>query len=216
MLKPRLLSLRILLFARSDLFLPFLLSTAAQHKMKRQRIQRAVEGDFDPSSFYTFHNPSSPNNTLSSGINQDSLGAIDMTLYGSLSSENWQIYYQQGRYFIRNYDWGDFQLGLTERARSVPTLMKRSGSLGQQWTLARTDGGWTLANGLLGNGSWLSVVGGNGPAMQPAETGATWEILINESAGAPKGNDLYLDVSDFEVRSPCGKKGRNRVSAHWV
>ncbi|KAF2254671.1 hypothetical protein BU26DRAFT_143311 [Trematosphaeria pertusa] len=172
--------------------------------MGRKRLRRAVEGDFDSESFYTFHNTAMANLSLSSGIYQDTAGAINMTLEGSLSSENWQIYYQQGRYFIRNYDYGDYQLALTESSRSVPKLMKRSGELGHQWTLTRKDGdGWQLSNGLLGNGSLLCLnqaYTGTVPGMQPSEAGANWEILINPSAGSPKGSDLYRDVEGFEVR----------------
>lgn len=125
-----------------------------------------------------------------------------MTEADSLSSSNWQLYYQQGRYFIRNYDYGEDQLGLTESERAVPSLMRRSGALGQQWLLTRSeeDGGWMISNGLLGNGSWLSLTGANTvPAMQASSAGAVWDIQINPSAGSPQGSDLYIDVDDFEV-----------------
>jgi hypothetical protein len=160
--------------------------------------------EFDPRAFYRFANDAYRDNTLSCGIYQDSNGAINMTTFGSLSSENWQIYYQQGRYFIRNYDYGaDWQLGLSGISRSVPRLMRRSGSLGQQWTLTRRDDGtWALSNGLLGNGSWLSLVAGNTvPGMQPSSTGASWDITINPSAQSPRDPDSFVDVNNFEVCS---------------
>lgn len=171
--------------------------------MEIRRVRRKIDGDFDEKVFYRFYNSVRPNTTISAGQNQDSGGAINMTVAETYSSsENWQIYYQQGRYFIRNYDYGDYQLGVTESSRSVPRLLKRSGALGQQWSLMRDDagGGWKMSNGLLGNGTWLSISGINTvPAMQPSGNGAVWDIQTNPSAGSPKGGDLYQDVDNFEV-----------------
>lgn len=127
-----------------------------------------------------------------------------MTALGSLSSENWQLYYQQGRYFIRNYDYkADYQLGFDARSGSVPVMLRTSGDLGQQWTLTRVgDTTFTLTNGLFGNGTLLALVGGNTiPGMQPSSTGSQWDITINVSAGSPKDQDpdMMADVEDFEV-----------------
>ncbi|KAF1958696.1 hypothetical protein CC80DRAFT_524158 [Byssothecium circinans] len=166
--------------------------------------RRQVVGDFDYKQYYVFLNPSQSNKSISSGSFKNTAGAIKMTAFGSLSSENWQLYYQGGRYFIRNYDYdGDMQLGLTVDSRSEPKLMKRSGALGQQWTLAKSlDGkGYTVTNGLLGNGTYLALSGMNlVPAMQPSNAGAVWDIQINLSAGSPRsGSTMLTDVADFEV-----------------
>ena len=91
---------------------------------------------FSPKTFYKFINPNLPNASLSAGIFQDSQGAINLTASGSLSSENWQLFYQAGRYFIRNYDYGaGYQLGLTDSSRSTPKLYPRSGKVEQQWSI---------------------------------------------------------------------------------
>ncbi|PVH98012.1 hypothetical protein DM02DRAFT_683489 [Periconia macrospinosa] len=174
----------------------------------------AIVGDFDPKVFYMFYNAVRPGMALAAGLMQDSGGAINMSTAETnstsaySSSENWQLYYQAGRYFIRNYDYGDFQLGLTESERTVPRLMKRSGALGQQWSLIRVDvsgGGWKLSNGLLGNGSWMGVSGKNAvPAMQPSENGAVWDLQTNPSAGSPAGA-LYQDVDGFEVATTSSR-----------
>lgn len=166
--------------------------------------------DFDPKVFYGFYNAVRPDKALSAGNNKDSGGAIFMakaetnSTFAYSSSENWQIYHQAGRYFIRNYDYEDLHLGLTKNEQTVPRLMNRSGVLGQQWSLIRADGkdaGWKLSNGLLGNGSWLGFNGMNGvPAMQPSDAGAVWDIQSNPSASHPVKAVLYQDVNDFEVR----------------
>jgi hypothetical protein len=50
---------------------------------------------------------------------------------GSYSSENWQLFFQDGVYFIRNYDWGaDWQLGVNSTDRSVPQMLEAAGLLG--------------------------------------------------------------------------------------
>lgn len=164
-------------------------------------IHRRAANDFAPSMYYTFHNAVDPNNTLSSGQNQNTKGGISMTNFGDRSSENWQLYYQQGRYFIRNYDYlGSMQLGLDEGSL-VPKLMKRSGALAQQWTMTRQDDGtFRFTNGMLGNDSALALVKGNTmPAMQPSGQGTAWEILANPSALAPKDPTMLVDVTGFEV-----------------
>ncbi|KAF2476434.1 uncharacterized protein BDR25DRAFT_339442 [Lindgomyces ingoldianus] len=164
---------------------------------------RQTVSDFDPKSYYTFHNDVSPNNTLSSGLQQNTKGAVNMTIQQVFSSsENWQLYLQQGRYFIRNYDYGGgYQLGLEETSPSVPRLLPRSGALGQQWSLTRQDDGtWKFTNGLLGNNSALALSTGNTvPGMQPSEKGTHWSIEINVSAKQPKDPEMYTDVKGFEV-----------------
>ncbi|KAJ4374158.1 hypothetical protein N0V83_002899 [Neocucurbitaria cava] len=115
--------------------------------------------DFDPKTFYRFINTEITNYTASAGIFLDTNGAIGMDKSDAYSSENWQLFPQGGRYFIRNYDYGPgFQLGLTSENRGTPALYPRSGSVAQQWSIMKVDGGWQLANGLLGNGR-MGLVG---------------------------------------------------------
>lgn len=169
---------------------------------------------FDHKAYYRFSNDVYPGNTLSSGHFKDSNGEINMTVEEVFSSsENWQIYYQKGRYFIRNYDYlGDWQLGLDDNARSIPRMMRRSGALGQQWTLTEVDEGkYTLTNGMLGNKSWLALVGSNTvPGMQPSTSGNEWIITINPSAQSPPAGNMMEDVANLEVgyseRVYCGRR----------
>ena len=90
-----------------------------------RRARRAEESLFDPKNFYTFINPTIPDWTLSSGINQRMNGDINMTKCNTYSSENWQLFYQSGRYFIRNYDYAaSWQLGLTKDSKIVPSFTR--------------------------------------------------------------------------------------------
>lgn len=166
----------------------------ADHLLRRQS-----SSPFDPKSYYTIANVAYPELTLSNGIGWST---VNVTKKGSYSSENWQIYYQQGRYFIRNYDsLSKTQYGLGS-SRTTPGLEKASGSFGQQWTLAREDDGWIFTNGLLGNNSFLAVVDGSGiPVMQTTKRAAIWQILINASAGSPKDPAMLADIGSFEVSS---------------
>jgi hypothetical protein len=179
--------------------------------MVRQLIQRDPDIHrrddtpiFDNGNYFTIHSTIDSVNTLSSGQLQNTKGNISMTEDGKRSSENWQLYYQQGRYFIRNYDYlGTWQLGLTEDSKVVPRLLPRDGSLGQQWTLEKQDdGNFRFLNGLLGNDSALGLVTGNTiPAMQVAGKGTAWTILPNLSAQGTGAKDptMLKDNTDFEV-----------------
>lgn len=141
--------------------------------------------DFNPRTFYLLFNPvykdsEGTDYALSAGIFLRPFGAVNITVM-SLSSQNWQLFPQGGRYFIRNYDYGaGYQLGLTKDSGGVPTMLPRSGSLGQQWSIMQKDGGWQLTNGLLGNGSFLAVPADFlGIAMQASSAGTTWNITRN-------------------------------------
>lgn len=135
---------------------------------------------FNPRTFYTFNNTLLASYTLSTGSAKTY--SIQMTSAGSQSSENWQIFPQGGRFFLRNYDYGsDYQLGLSQTDQSVPKLYPRSGSLAQQWSILAVDGGYQLVNGLLGNGTWLELAQKNAvsPSMQTGDSGSTWTIMRN-------------------------------------
>jgi hypothetical protein len=136
---------------------------------------------FDSTSYYTLNNLNLPSYTLSAGVFLDTNGATNITAYGTVSSENWQFFYQSGRYFIRNYDYGSkWQLGLTEDSRSTPKLYPRSGSLGQQWTLNKVNGGWEMTNGLWGEGTMYALPKNWPlPAMRSEADGTVWNITSN-------------------------------------
>lgn len=136
---------------------------------------------FSAFTWYNFNSTNLFNYTISAGLGKNSNGATNMTPMRTYSSsENWQLFPQKGVYFIRNWDYGsEFQLGLSFADQSAPKLYARSGALGQQWTLKQVDGGWTLVNGLLGNGSSLVLdVGATAPVMKSGTAGV-WGIYRN-------------------------------------
>jgi hypothetical protein len=158
---------------------------------------------FDPKSYFRFSNDVFPNNTMSTGQQYTVETPVNATTLGSTSSENWQLYRQAGLYFIRNYNGGsNLQLGLTKESRIVPEMLPRSGDLGQQWLISRReDGSWRIANGLVGNGSVLSLsVGNTVPGMDTSEVSGHWQISINLSAGEVTDPQMLTDVDNVEVR----------------
>lgn len=139
-------------------------------------LARDVLPDFDAGLFYNLQSLPSSNLSLSAGY-QWTNGSVSMAGYGSLSSKNWQLYYEVGRYFIRNYDFPTLQLGLN---KSLPVLRERSGSFGQQWNITKDGTGWLITNGLLGDGMFLALTANdNTPAMLSSKEGATWVISSN-------------------------------------
>ncbi|OAL47415.1 hypothetical protein IQ07DRAFT_646365 [Pyrenochaeta sp. DS3sAY3a] len=160
---------------------------------------------FDPTVYYRFANVKYTTVTLSTGF-KDSSPNLTFTPAGSRSSENWQLYFQAGRYLIRNYDYGaSAQLGLSDSARSVPALLAPpSGALGQQWLLDQyEDGSWRVSNGLVGNASVLGVSDALvtteiWPAMMPSPDGSDrWIVTVNLSAGKV-GKGMLSDVEGLE------------------
>jgi hypothetical protein len=107
--------------------------------------------------------------------------AISITEMGR-SAENWQLFPQGGRYFIRNWEWGsNFQLGLTrDENRSVPAMFPRSGSVSQQWTVRGVNGGYEFTNGLLGNGTKLTLEETEGQPVMRKQGNGVWNITRNE------------------------------------
>ena len=107
----------------------------------------------------------------------------------SNSAENWQIFYQEPIYLIRNYNYGArYQLGITEESQVQPALLPTSGNLTQQWNITQWgDGGETyrLTNMWLGSEQILSVVDGHDgtpiPVMTTAQSGSHWTFVPNRS-----------------------------------
>ncbi|KAH8698103.1 hypothetical protein GQ44DRAFT_694239 [Phaeosphaeriaceae sp. PMI808] len=167
--------------------------------------RRDDKSDFDPKRFYRFGNSILANNTLSAGAFADSKGVVSMAQTGSFSSENWQIFSQSGRYFIRNYDFGaKMQLGMSEDNINVKMYL-RNGSLQQQWLINKVDGGWELVNGLLGPGTTLILPSGwKAPVMRSDNQGGVWNITENASAAEskPLTGDWANPAENFQVPTP--------------
>lgn len=136
---------------------------------------------FNSREFYLLQNYNMPGYGLGAGVYTNSNGEVKFGEAMSLSSENWQLFFQSGRYFIRNWDYGaNWQLGLTEDSRSIPRLYPRSGSVGQQWTLNKVNGGYEMINGLWGPGTTFALPQGwPMAAMRSEADGAVWNITNN-------------------------------------
>jgi hypothetical protein len=169
-----------------------------------REVRRQDASSFDPKMFYTLNNLVLPGYTLNAGWTGGNPQAlINVTKYRDYSSENWQLFYQSGRYFIRNYDYGaGWQLGLTDGDKNAPKMYARSGSVAQQWTLKQVDGGWEMGNELLGSDSVLGMPRGwSLPAMRTIEKdGAVWNITSNPSAAElkPPTGLMIQNVDNFE------------------
>jgi hypothetical protein len=105
----------------------------------------------------------------------------------SYSSENWQLFYNDGIYFIRNYDYSAaYQLGVEPRSSTTRMLLRGPGPE-MQWNITRSGDGWLLKNMLLGDNYMLGVDGGGTtpiiPVMSTEKTRAVWTITVNLSAG---------------------------------
>jgi hypothetical protein len=112
----------------------------------------------------------------------ETIHTVAMTPAGQHGSENWQLFLQSGRYFIRNHDYGaQLQLGLAEDNLSTLMLYPRSGSVSQQWVIDPVPGGWRLSNGIYGTATVLSLPSGGStvPGMQREGAGETWNIISN-------------------------------------
>ena len=122
---------------------------------------------------------------LGDGINPNAPGTLFLS-QTSFSSNNWQIFYQDPIYLIRNYDYGArYQLGIAEESPSLPALLPVSGDLTQQWNLMLWDDGtFRIVNMWLGNTLLLGIGGKNNipiPMMTAAQNGTHWSFSIDLS-----------------------------------
>ena len=82
-----------------------------------------------------------PSYYLNDGSNLNAPGTLSLS-QTSLSSDNWEIFYQDPIYLIRNYDYGArYQLGIEETSPTLPALLLASGDLTQQWNSTLWDDG---------------------------------------------------------------------------
>jgi hypothetical protein len=162
-----------------------------------------MSSPFNSKNYYRFFNSVYPNHTISEGLIYSVNGSVNMTISETFSStENWQLFYQSGLYFIRNYQSGSaLQLGLTADDLSVPRLLNSSGDLGQQWKLNQfSDGTYRITNGLLSNSSSLGIGPGDTvPAMDTSDGDGHWDISINISAGTISDAAMLASVSNVQV-----------------
>ena len=124
----------------------------------------------------------------------------------SISSNNWQIFYQNPIYLIRNLDLGaKYQLGIAEDSPTQPELLLASGDLTQQWNMTLWDDGtFRLANMWLGSAQILGISSRDNvpvPAMTAAQNGSHWSFSVNLSIPTSNlTNDMLQPVSLQAVR----------------
>ncbi|KAL6249145.1 hypothetical protein RBB50_004208 [Rhinocladiella similis] len=144
---------------------------------------------FDSNSYYRLSSDRYPNGVhLSDGYNPDIPASLYLGTTG-YSSENWQIFFQEGIYFLRNYDYGaQYQLAIKTVTDSKPQLLPTSGDLTQQWNITVwPDGTRRLVNMAVGDFQYLGVSNNSAgviiPVINTAEDGSHWTFDINSSAG---------------------------------
>ena len=146
-----------------------------------------------------------PSFTLGDGTNPNAPNTLSLT-ESNVSSNNWQIFYQDPVYLIRNYDYGaKYQLGIAEDSPSSPALLLASGDLTQQWNMTLWDDGtFRLANMWLGNAQILGIGGQDNipvPVMTAAQNGSHWSFSINLS-------NLTSNLPDDMLQSVSLQVGR--------
>ncbi len=141
-----------------------------------------------------------PSFVLSDGLNPDAPGTLCLT-QSSFSSNNWQIFYQDPIYLIRNFEYGaKYQLGIAEDSPTQPALLLASGDWTQQWNMTLWDDGtFRLANVWLGSAQVLGISSKDNipvPAMTAAQNGSHWSFSINLSNSTSNmADDMLQSVS---------------------
>ena len=142
---------------------------------------------------------------LNDGFESDAPGPLSLsqTIY---TTSNWQFFYQDPIYLIRNYAYGaTYQLGIAEGSPTLPALLPATGDLTQQWNMTLWDDGtFRLANMWLGNAQILGIGGqDNIPVlvMTAAQNGSHWSSSINLSNSTSNlPDDMLQSVSLQAVR----------------
>ena len=161
---------------------------------------------FDSNGYYYLSSDRyGPSYLLGDGFKSNAPGMLSLS-QTILSSSNWQIFYQDPIYLIRNYDFGArYQLGIAEESPTLPALLLASGDLTQQWNLTLWDDGtFRLANLWLGSTQILGI-GANDdtpiPAMTAAQNGTHWSFTIDINNGTSNlAPDMLQSVSLQAVR----------------
>ncbi|KAK2808830.1 hypothetical protein FQN50_004306 [Emmonsiellopsis sp. PD_5] len=161
----------------------------------------------DQDAYYilSFDSSDGPFSDLSLGSKTNDPSPLEIKDINSVSTENWHIFFDQGVYFLRNYEYSaDWILGLEDKDEATPRMLRMPKSavpLGMQWNLTRWEDGntWKLTNRLLGEDRWLGVVNDKEPSMMVSIEGSHWTLMRNR--GAPQV-DSKLKVSFSSIESP--------------
>ena len=191
-----------LLFFMILLWLPF--TFAHKHSQARTKVMSLPLTENN--AYYSLSSDHyGPSFQLSDGPFNDPPGTLSVALNRD-ESNNWQIFYQDPIYLIRNYIYGTkYQLGIAEDSPTVPALLLASGDLTQQWNMTLWDDAtFRLANMWLGNEQVLGIGGKDDtpiPVMTAAQNGTHWSFVINLSnltSNLP--DDMLQSVSLQAVR----------------
>lgn len=191
-----------LLFFMILLWLPFTFA----HKHSQARTEVMSLPLTENNAYYSLSSDHyGPSFQLGDGHPNDPPGTLSLTQTG-YESNNWQIFYQDPIYLIRNYDYGaKYQLGIAEDSPTLPALLLASGDLTQQWNMTLWDDAtFRLANMWLGNEQVLGIGGKDDtriPVMTAAQNGSHWSFAINLSnLTSNLADDMLQSVSLQAVR----------------
>jgi len=164
---------------------------------------------FDPNRYYRLLY--TDNSTLSLGF-KSTLTPISPVIghIRNYSSENWQIFYDDGVYFIRNYDYKSrYQLGVKADNQSTPLMMETGSGLGMQWNITRTGDGsgtWLLTNLLVGPENVLGLSQSASKkqvvVMNTNPEEGKWKIGLTDGPGRATA-PMLSPFPSIEVRDYC-------------
>lgn len=169
---------------------------------------------FDQGLYFRLENDISPNTTLRIDSKDDPevrliVKPFDDDDNEDKLTENWHLYFQSGRYFIRNHEHGrDWQLSLSEENQRFPMLRRRAPDLGQQWIIeeAGSASAFRLTNELRGRDYALGLSrDGDVPTMDRVEDGSIWKIGVNtgvDPVPSDMQDEVELVVSSLKFISP--------------
>ena len=164
---------------------------------------------FDPNRYYRLSY--TDNSTLSLGFTNSTLTPLSPVIshIEDYSSENWQIFYDDGVYFIRNHDYElRYQLGVKADNQSTPLMMETGSGLGMQWNITRTGDGsgtWLLSNVLVGPENVLGLSQSASKkqvvVMNTNPEEGKWKIDLTDSPGRATAPMLSpfpsIEVGDY-------------------
>lgn len=164
----------------------------------------------DPHLYYYITNLK-PNNTygLGAGSRGDDWGKARLeTPIPKYSSSNWQLFYQDGACFLRNYDYRPpsqppSQLEAIDVAGTKSLRFgAASNATGQQWTLSHwPDGTWKFTNALAGNDVHLGIDPNTlEAALTTDESYQHWVLAPNVGVATLPNDDQFPRFS-IPVRS---------------
>lgn len=137
--------------------------------------------NFDAREFYRFSNDIVFNTTMSGGNDIGKTRQMSMRRVAETSSENWQLFEQGGRFFIRNFNTGPtLQLGIARQNQETPLMYEKSGSLTQQWVVTESNGKFLLTNAYVGKDKFLVSNSQGELKVQSVPQGSEWAIELNE------------------------------------